>query len=238
MNGNKNRKAATDYMDTETKLLKSFKKSMTRARFLLISRFGETKTADIESDCLKEYRNLIPQIPYIGDKNPMLVFFLPTVRCLAIYRALQKHGYGIDTVGQFIYEAAKIEVDAIPGIIRKLMGFFWFTSFFRRRIKRRAKLSQNRLFKDDFVFSCIDGNGEDFDFGIDYIECANCKFLIAQNAIELAPYICETDRIASELLGWGLTRTKTIADGKDKCDFRFKKHGKTFITGSSVQIQK
>ena len=70
-------------------------------------------------------------------------------------------------------------------------------------------------------------DGPDFDWGIDYTECATCKFLSAQGAPELAPYVCAVDKVASEMLGWGLTRTMTIADGFDKCDFRFKKGGKT-----------
>jgi predicted ArsR family transcriptional regulator len=75
----------------------------------------------------------------------------------------------------------------------------------------------------------VDGDGWEFDYGVDYIECASCKFLEAEGALELAPYVCAVDKPASELLGWGLTRTMTLADGADKCDFRFKKGGPTHI---------
>lgn len=226
-----------NYNNRKPKLTKSFKKYLERSRDILVSAFGEKEAEDIIVDSQEEYIRLIPQIPYIGKRNPMLLFLLPTVRCLAIYRALQKHGYSIESTGQFIYDSVKIELDAIPVAIRRILGFLWFTSILRNRIKRRAGISQDRKNKGDFVFSYIEGDNQIFDFGIDYIECANCKFLISQNAIELAPYICETDRIASEMLGWGLIRTKTIADGKEKCDFRFKKGGKTIIQSSSIQIQ-
>lgn len=33
------------------------------------------------------------------------------------------------------------------------------------------------------------------------------------------------DEIYSEALGWGLMRTMTLADGHEKCDFRFKRGG-------------
>jgi hypothetical protein len=75
----------------------------------------------------------------------------------------------------------------------------------------------------------VEGNGRDFDYGVDYSECAICKFLSAQNALELVPYMCATDKIGSELLGWGLSRTMTIAKGDEKCDFRYKKGGTTDI---------
>jgi hypothetical protein len=57
----------------------------------------------------------------------------------------------------------------------------------------------------------------------------SCKFLSAQDALELAPYVCAVDKVASEMLGWGLTRTMTIAEGFEKCDFRFKKGAKICV---------
>ena len=46
---------------------------------------------------------------------------------------------------------------------------------------------------------------------------------------ELAPYVCAVDKVASEMMGWGLSRTMTLAEGREKCDFRFKKGGKTDV---------
>ena len=37
------------------------------------------------------------------------------------------------------------------------------------------------------------------------------------------------DKVASEMLGWGLQRTMTIAEGGEKCDFRFRKGGETSV---------
>lgn len=224
------------YTKRKTQLMKTFEKSLHRARSVFIAHYGETPTRDIVIDALHEYETLIPQIPYIGDTNPLRVFLLPTIRCLAIYKAVQQHGHALESAGQLIYDMARIEFAAIPKVLRKVMGYVWFSSLFQRRIQRRAMISQQREYPGDFVFSYIDGTQQTFDFGIDYVECANCKFLDAQNARELAPYICETDRIASDMLGWGLIRTHTIADGHDTCDFRFTKGGKTMILGSSIHV--
>lgn len=65
--------------------------------------------------------------------------------------------------------------------------------------------------------------------GIDYIECASCKLLNEQGATELGPYVCAVDKVASEMLGWGLRRTMTLAEGGERCDFRFKKGGETHV---------
>lgn len=43
------------------------------------------------------------------------------------------------------------------------------------------------------------------------------------------PYICLTDKIWADVLGYGLVRTKTLADGFDRCDFRLTKDGVTKV---------
>lgn len=81
----------------------------------------------------------------------------------------------------------------------------------------------------DYVFNFVEGDGQTFDYGVYYLECASCKFLAKQGAPELAPYLCLVDILYSKALGWGLTRTMTLAEGAERFDFRFKKGGKTKV---------
>lgn len=220
-----------NYSSLKLRLLKRFDKTITRVKPVLISRYGEEQAKTFIRESRQEYETLIPQIPYIGDKSPFLIFLLPAVRSLAVYRALQKQGGTVEDAGQLIVEMSEAELKSIPGFIRRIIGYFWFSPWFLRRVKRRAKESQEREYPDSFVMHYIKGDGQNFDYGIDYSECANVKFLKAQGALELAPYICATDKVVSEMLGWGLNRTKTLADGDVKCDFRFTKGEKTFVLG-------
>ena len=55
---------------------------------------------------------------------------------------------------------------------------------------------------------------------------------------EFAPYICMSDIALSDGMGWGLTRTQTLADGCDHCDFRMKKGAKTQISSRTPEVQK
>lgn len=202
---------------------------MRHARPLLTSRYGKDTTRMLIGDAGKEYEALIPQIPYIGEHSPFLIFLLPTVRCLALYRALQKQGRNVDEAGRLIYEMSEVELRAIPSIIRRLIGHLWFSRWFKHRARKRALSSQAREYPANFVMQYVEGDGRVFDYGINYLECANVKFLKAQGAEELTPYICATDRLSSEWLGWGLHRTTTLAEGAERCDFRFKKGGDTSI---------
>ncbi|MES0344763.1 MAG: L-2-amino-thiazoline-4-carboxylic acid hydrolase, partial [Anaerolineales bacterium] len=99
----------------------------------------------------------------------------------------------------------------------------------KNRLIKRAEGSRLRKYPGNFVLNYVEGDGQDFDYGVDYLECASCKFLEAEGAFELAPYVCAVDKTASEQLGWGLSRTMTLAEGSHKCDFRFKKGGRTRI---------
>jgi len=225
-----------NYISRTPRLLKNFNKSVTRIRPILISRYGEVSAKNIVSDSREIYKSLIPQIPFIGERDPFLIFMLPTIRALAIYRALQKYGYTVEAAGQLINELSEAEVKSYPKFLRRLIGYLWFSPLFLMRLKKRAKKSQQRKYPENFVMEFVEGNGKTYNYGINYIECANCKFLNAQNALELAPYICATDKIISELLGWGLTRTMTLAEGNPMCDFRFTKGGETKIENLPVSI--
>jgi hypothetical protein len=96
-----------------------------------------------------------------------------------------------------------------------------------RRLRERAAESQARRYPGDYVYTFVEGDGLTFDYGVDYAECATVKFLNAQGAPELAPYLCAADILYSQALGWGLQRTTTLAEGGDRCDFRFKRGGET-----------
>jgi hypothetical protein len=217
------------YVSRTPQLLRDFDRSVSRVKPILVSRYGEELAATLMRDARREYEDLIPQIPYIGERNPMLIFLLPTSRYLALYRAFQKQGRTVEEAGRLAYEIGTAEFEALPSIVRRFIGILWFSRWFAGRLQKRAALSEERQYPGDYVLAYIEGDGQDFDYGIDYIECASCKFLADQDATELAPYACAVDKVASEMLGWGLRRTMTLAEGGERCDFRFKKGGETCV---------
>ncbi|MHB8138075.1 MAG: L-2-amino-thiazoline-4-carboxylic acid hydrolase [Smithellaceae bacterium] len=218
-----------NYIYRKKQLLKGFDRSVARSKPVLITRYGDEQANSLISECRREYEALIPQIPFIGHKSPFLIFLIPTSRYLAVYRVLQRKGLTIEEACQVIYLMNEAEWKAVPMILGRIISYLWFSPLFIWRIKRRAKESQKREHAGGYVLTFIEGNDQTFDWGLDYTECAGCKFLSQQGVPELTPLMCSFDKTASETLGWGLTRTTTIADGYERCDFRFKKGGKTKI---------
>jgi len=217
------------YIPEKKRLLKDLDKTIKYVKGVLESRHGEDFTSAVMPEMRREYETLIPQIPYIGDKKPFTQWLLATAQLLAMYRVLKRHGKSVEEAGRIGYEISDQMLKAYPKFV---LRFFGKAGFSKKRLdiaRVYAEDSQKRRYSGDYVFKFVEGDNKNFDFGIDYTECASQKFLAAQDALELAPYICATDILQSERFGWGLTRTMTLAEGGEKCDFRFKKGGKTNI---------
>jgi len=60
-------------------------------------------------------------------------------------------------------------------------------------------------------------------YGIDILECGICKLFSKHNGSKYASILCEVDQVTSGLAGLELIRKSTIANGAEKCDFRFKR---------------
>jgi hypothetical protein len=212
------------YTSRKSKLLKDFNKIIKRARKVFVCHFGSDLTYTIAEETRQEFENLIPELPYIGDKNSFFTKnLIGSAQALALYRVLKEHGKNVEEIGKIIYEVIEAQLDAYPKLLLRLLGRLSFAKYFVNRFRKKAAESQKRQYPGDWVFTFIEGDGIEFDYGIDFSECGICKFLHAQDADELTPFLCILDFPQSKALGTGLVRTMTIAEGNEKCDFRFKR---------------
>jgi hypothetical protein len=207
------------------KLVAKFDRMLRRSGDALVKRFGEERAAGMRLEMRDEYRRLIPDVPYIGGRRNMFADHLTMAPyALAIYRVVVGHGGSLVDTGELMHQIARVEFGRVPRVLRPWMAR---VAYRRRRLKAAARWSQARRYPEDFVFEFVEGDGETFDFGIDFTECAYQKYLHAHGADELTPYGCDCDYVMAELMGIGMQRTKTLAWGCDRCDFRFSKTGVT-----------
>jgi hypothetical protein len=212
------------YTSRKAKLLKDFDKAAKRLRKILVSYYGDDLTDTIARETRQEYEALIPELPYIGGKKNLLTRnLIGSAQALALYRVLKRHGKTVEEAGKIIYEAVEAQIGAYPRLLLCLLGKLRFTKFVVKKLRKLAAESQKRRYPGDWVCTFVEGDGEEFDFGIDYTECGICKFYHAQGADEFTPFLCLTDFPLSKAFGSGLARTMTIAEGCDKCDFRWKR---------------
>lgn len=111
-----------------------------------------------------------------------------------------------------------------------------FSRLVRKIVARRAR-QQQKVRLGDFEIEYLMGEGDEFDFGVNYLQCGNYTFVKRHGGEDFAPYVCMSDIVLSEAMGWGLIRTQTLADGCPHCDFRFKKGAATQISSKTPEVQ-
>ena len=211
------------YISRSSKLLESFDKTLKPARKVFVTNFGDELADGILEDARQEFEALIPELPYWGKNNMMTRFLIGSSHSLAIYRVLKKHGKSVAEIGKIIYEMVEARLSKVPSPVLRLYGKLKYGKSYRERLKKQAIISQKKQYPGDYVFTYIVGDGREFDYGYDITECGVCKFLHAQDADELAPFLCLVDFPLSKAFGRGLVRNMTISEGAEKCDFRYKK---------------
>jgi len=204
----------------------------------LVARYGKEVAGTLQREGRQEYEKLIPEIPYIKGLRARLFnsFLLITAQELATYKAMKKHGKAPEEAWELCHEALRLRMAEIPQWKRWLLKRFMFSLLVRKVVASRARRQQKVRF-GDFEVEYLIGEGDEFDFGVNYLQCGNHTFLKRHGGDEFAPYVCMSDIVLSDAMGWGLIRTQTLADGCHHCDFRFKKGAATQISSKTPEVQ-
>lgn len=219
-------------------MLEDFEKTAGLVRNFVVSSYGAEFADTLYRDARQEYEALIPQIPHIEERRGAALnsFLLITAQEVALYKAMKKHGKTPAEAWEICHEALKIRVRMVPGIRRWLLKQTMYSGVLRRRLKKMTDIGKPLGF-GDFEMKYVAGDGDNFDFGIDYVRCGNYEFVKNQGVEEFATFVCMSDIALSNALDWGLLRTETLADGCERCDFRFKKGGPTRISSKTPEVQ-
>ena len=226
------------YTSRKEKLLRGFGVSTALMRSSLVARYGEALANTLESEIRQQYEELIQEIPYIRGPRARLLntFLLISAQELAVYKALAKRGKSPREAWELCHEALRLRLAEFPQWKRWLMRRFMFSNVVRRIVARRARKKQKLRF-GDFEIEYVNGERDNFDFGVNYLRCGNYRFVAEHGGEDFAPYVCMSDIALSEAMGWGLIRTQTLADGCPHCDFRFKEGAVTQISSKTPEVQ-
>ena len=227
------------YTPRKEDLLKDLECTFDLMKDTLVGQFGEKFTQELRENVRQEYRALIPDIPNImGGRARMLnAFLLVIAQEVAAYKALNKLGKSPEDAWQLCHRALRLRLDKIPKWKIWLMRKFMFSKLVGMIMASRARRRQKGHF-GEFEIEYLNSEGEDFDLGVNYLRCGHLRFAMEHGGEAFAPYICMSDIALSDALGWGLTRTQTLADGCDHCDFRMTDGAVTRITSKTPDVQK
>jgi len=190
-------------------------------------RYKDTDTDKVLDLARDRYKELILALPDIGgDNNPLTYDLTSCVPMLALYQALKsfdKDPLDSGVIFNEVFEQLYASGDMGSAEELKQKGASMFTPKSYEETKKLADFLKLKIYPENFVFSFVEGDGKNFDFGWDFSECAIIKFFKRYGAEALVPYACKLDFVESRYCKTGLKREHTLAGGGPKCDFRFKK---------------
>jgi hypothetical protein len=225
------------YTRQESRLLKDFDLVVKQVQPPITLRYGSERAAYMVKQAREEYLHLLPELPYVGGEQPFTQFVIASGWFLALYRVMRAQGADIHEIGETTFLLSRTYLEHVPGFARRLLGYMTFSPRYLRKLERRAAESREHPYPRGYVFTYVPGDGINFDFGVDYHQCATWTLYQEQGATELTPYLCACDYLYSEMLGWGLIRTTTLGEGGDRCDFRFKRGGPTLVKSTVMDYK-
>ena len=225
------------YLLQRKQILKDFNDTNEGANQWLTAKYEEKIASTITDAAKEKFNQLLPLLPDVGGDRNIMIEEIPVIAWyVAYYHPMKSHGIAVEEIGRMIYDLYNISLQQIPRREALAEGAKKFTPEYIARVKKWAAGTQKKEYPPNWVATFVSGEGKDFDYGYDYTECALVKYLNAHGAGEVAPYVCLNDFIRSRTYGTGLRRSKTIAQGDNICNFRYKK-GRRVTQDWKTEIQ-
>lgn len=168
----------------------------------------------VQKNIAKTYRDIVERASDIGEKNTLLGAYGLAAYFIAMNRSddlTPEENIGIMEKGLRNSKAFKMTMGSADS---------YFSEKHMEARRKWSKDTYKRKYKNDWVVDVLEKT-DDFDFGFDYRECGVCKLCQDEGCPEYAKYLCRLDFMITEIMGVKLKRTMTLAEGYDKCDFRF-----------------
>ena len=214
-------------LDNETydkeELLKEYDSAKQSRRDLYVTIFGEDAVDSILDEMRDSYETIIPDIPYVGERNFHLVFLMPNAENLADYLVAKSYGVTVKEFSKLHLDKSEKDLFAMPEWLRLMIGRMQFGLVSEMMMRRVADRSQQLLYPEDYICTFVKGDGEEFDWGLDYTQCSSDLLYIKYDANDLSINLtCNYDYIAGKAFKIGYSRTMIIPEGDPICDLRWK----------------
>jgi len=218
------------YVLQKTRLLKGFDKIAKRAVKYLQAHDTDDSAEIIISETRDNFIQIIPEIPYIGGKqNQFSAVMVINAWIISFFRVMRAQGKTPEEVISICCRVADDYMASLPRIIVWTARKFAFGRLIARKMQQQAIQSRQRQYPQDFVYEYIKGDGKDFNWALEFTECAVNKFYDAQGVEELKPYCNFFDVIYSRYLNMGIDAGRTIGIGCRTCRLEYKKNRATLI---------
>lgn len=182
---------------------------------------------ELKPRLFEELDRVLTTLPYVGGASGrMTPFFEQAAGFFALGRVLRSDGVPMETTATLMRASFMAKLMSLPPEQRVALGEKWLSPDNQAVLRVVAAASKDKENPGDFVYQFVEPgrteDGESFDFGLDYSECGFCKLCKANGDEELLPVMCAMDKESYGLRGVELFRSTTLANGADRCNFRFR----------------
>ena len=212
------------YIENKGKLLEMFDVVMNYFKPHFTQKFPNKNYDDFKKAAQKDFKFLIPTIPYIGGfENRFTLYLVSAPLVVAIYKNIKPLGIEDEEYGEFVFETVGKYLTPkrkITKILAKTMVVGWLGKFLN---KKNAKKPVK--YEYEWKFDIIeDKDDEDLVYTMKYSQCGLQRYMKDLGYSHLTPFLCVSDYKLLSNLNIGFKRTKTIAMGGTYCDFQFRKN--------------
>jgi hypothetical protein len=206
------------------KLLKQYDEGREARREMYLPVFSEDMVDGILDEMRDSYEALIPDMPFIGERNYHLQWDIPNAEKLAEFKVAKTYGLTVkDFSTMYLAWAEKDLRSQYTDSELVMIGSMQFGLIAKIQMRIVAFKSQLKVYPEDYILTYIPGDGKDFDWGLDYTQCPSEILYRRHDEINLLfNVICRADYVAGKLMKVGYHRTTTIPEGYPVCDLRWK----------------
>lgn len=214
-------------MTKEKKILMMYSQITRNVQPKLLDRYPAKHVQGIISDSRHDLIRMIPQMPYIGEKNIWQRNFDMACMSLAVYRTMKLWHFSLTESAEMISDMFITYLQNRPKLVRMPYPWFHFSHLNRNALRKAAETSLNKAYPADWVFSYFEDNDQGCSFGVNITECAIQKFFTKFDAAEFVPSVCRLDHAIGKLFHLRFSRCGTLSQGASHCDFRWKQKMET-----------
>ena len=205
--------------------MRDFSTQLEITKDILKKNLNETEIDKISNLMIIEYEKLIPEIPYLGGlKNPFSILMSDGIVSLAMFRILENEGFTLREIGEFYYEFHSIITRIRKANLEKIgkdPANTPYEPIYVDFAKKMFKTPNLPDYPDDWVGEYVEGDGKTFVWGFNFYECGIHKVCKRLDGERFVPFFCSEDFCEAKILGYGFSRTKTLAWGASMCDHRY-----------------
>jgi hypothetical protein len=183
----------------------------------IIEQYGNSFYQEFRRLSLSIFNDLYRKTPDIG-KTLFPIIYQSCPALISFYKAYRQLGLSNDEAGKMLWKMFETMMQSIPKATMQKIA-----CNFIRNCRKKAQYHERRSLENsthpyDWKISYREISEDIFE--LDIHECAIIKLSRDFDALDIFPWICQVDYLIASY-GYGLERSKTLADGDELCNSRF-----------------